>query len=480
MSLQDSPPCSLRSVEKYYPVLIVGGGIVGAGIFRDLSLHGVSCLLVDKKDFSSQTSQASSKILHGGIRYLETMDFSLVREACGEKKHWLSQVPHLCQERAFHLPVFRDSLRPLWKIKMGLTLYDALAPAGSRRHSLSNAEETLEHLPGLRRDGLRGAGVYYDAVVDDIKLTLEVIYDALEEGGAEAMNHVALQELTKERGGDYRALLRDELTGDEEVVRTSSVVFATGPFTDQLLHRLGIVPWQPRLLPSKGIHLWMERERFPLEYPVLLTPRDGRVVFAIPKAEKVLVGTTETAPEGNFFDIQANEGEIAYLLENINHFFPRYSLDRKAVADTFAGIRPLVKGDSEDRHKTAREHKVFRPDQDIYVVIGGKYTTFRVMGREITRSICLREGIPYNSDTSSRPLRRRSVVVGEDVPTVDDVRTVLKTEKVRTLEDLVKRRLGISKRSFWRGKIPFDEFFTPLMPELKASLDTSSLDWDRF
>ena len=472
-------PSPLKGVEPSYPVLVVGGGIVGAGIFRDLSLHGVSCLLVDKKDFSSQTSQSSSKILHGGIRYLETMDFGLVREACGEKRHWLSRAPHLCQERAFHLPVFEDSLRPLWKIKMGLVLYDMLSLGSSQRHSLVSADEAMGRISGLRQDGLRGAGIYYDAVVDDIKLTLEVIYDALEEPGSEAINHVALQELEKEKRGGYRALLRDELTGEEKIVRATSVIFATGPFTDQLLQRLKIVPWEPRLLPSKGIHLWMEREHFPLEHPVLLTPRDKRVIFAIPKEDKVLVGTTETAPEQEFFDIQANESEITYLLRNVAHFFPQYSLGREAIVDTFAGIRPLVKGHSDDRHKTTREHNVFRPERDMYVVVGGKYTTFRLMGQEITRSICLRENVPYNSGRSENPLRRQSVVVGK-APSAKDIRTILKTERVRTLEDLIKRRLGVPRRSFWRSSVPFDDFFAPLMPELERHLHCSSFNWERF
>ena len=472
----------LSDIEKHYSVLIVGGGIVGVGIFRDLSLHRVSCLLIDKKDFSSQTSQASSKILHGGIRYLENMDLSLVWEASREKRHWIERAPHLCREIPFYLPIFRDSLRPLWKIKAGLALYDILSPGSDSGHEIIGAEETTRRIPCLQREGLRGAGVYHDAVVDDVKLALEVLYDGLLEDCGQAINHIELRNLETNSAETYRAFLRDTLTGEERVVEADNVVFATGPFTDQLLQNLKIISWRPKLLPSQGSHLWIEREALPLDHPVLLTPRDGRVLFAIPKSDKILVGTTETVPAKNFFDVKAGEDEIDYLLDNIEQFFPDSMVGRRGIVGTFAGIRPLVKGNSEDRHKTARQHKVFRPHANVYVVLGGKYTTFRIMGREVSRDICLKNRISYNSDLSKEALRRHSVVgTSMSFPlTPQHIRTILKTEKVRTLEDLIKRRLGIANRSFWREKVSFEDFFAPLMPELKRCLDPSSLDWDGF
>ena len=472
----------LSRVEKYYPTLIVGGGIVGAGIFRDLSLHGISCLLIDKKDFSSQTSQSSSKILHGGIRYLENMDFGLVREASREKKHWITRAPHLCHERPFYLPVFRDSLRPLWKVRMGLSLYRTFSGEENPGSSFMGVEEVLEHVPHLRREGLRGAGIYYDAVVDDVKLTLEVIYDGLFEHCGEAINYVELKDLERGEKGTYRAFLRDTLTGEEGMVEAAHIIFATGPFTDQLLPSLKAINWRPKLLPSQGIHLWLEREALPLKHPVLLTPKDGRVLFAIPKGDKILVGTTETVPEKNFFDIRASEEDIRYLLENIRQFFPGSSVARDMVADTFGGVRPLVKGDTENRHTTERQHKIFRPHRNVYVVLGGKYTTFRIMGQEISRDICLKSRISYNSELSKNALRRRSVVSTSSSfsLTREHIRKIVKTEKVRTLEDLIKRRLGIPNRRFWREKVSFEDFFIPLMPELRQYLAPSSLDLSQF
>ena len=337
--------------------------------------------------------------------------------------------------------------------------------------------------PICAREGLCGVGVYYDGVVDDVKLALEVIYDGLLEERSEAINYLELADMERDEGGGYRAFLRDSLNGREKEVRASSVVFATGPFTDQLLKNINIFSWQPKLLPSQGSHLWVEREYLPLEHPVLLTPRDGRVVFAIPKGDKVLVGTTDTVPQGSFFDLQAGEDEIDYLLARLGEFFPHASIDRSAIAGTFAGIRPLVKGDSGiDRHRTDRQHKIFRPDANAYVVLGGKYTTFRIMGQEVSRNICLKNDITYNSNLSTQSLRRQSVVVSTSSfsLTADHIRTIVKTEKVRTLEDLIKRRLGVPSHSFWREKVSLEDFFAPLMPELRESLEPSSLDLSRF
>ena len=180
----------LDSISDSYDVAIIGGGIVGAGIFRDLSLHGAKCLLVDKNDFTSQTSQNSSKMLHGGIRYLENLDFELVWEALHEKNLWLRIAPHLCFEKDFHFPVYKDSPKPLWMVRIGLMLYDFLSNFLNKPHSILSPKELHDKFPTLNREKLKGIGVYHDVVVDDAKLTLEVIYDALLEKKGSAINYV--------------------------------------------------------------------------------------------------------------------------------------------------------------------------------------------------------------------------------------------------------------------------------------------------
>ena len=181
-------PSPLLTIPHKTKVLIVGGGIVGAGVFRDLSLHGIDSIIIDKKDFSSQTSQSSSKMLHGGIRYLENFDFSLVWEALHEKNLWLKTAPHLCRDSSFYLPAFKESKRPLWMLKIGLFLYDFLSGFQNSPHEILNKEKTIKNRPLLNSKNLKGSGLYYDGLMDDIKITLEVIYDGLKSPNARAMN----------------------------------------------------------------------------------------------------------------------------------------------------------------------------------------------------------------------------------------------------------------------------------------------------
>ena len=176
MDIKDS--IDLNKLSNNFDVAVIGGGIVGAGIIRDLALHGINAILIDKKDFSSQTSSKSSKMLHGGIRYLENYDFDLVFEALQEKNFWLKSTPHLCYESKFYLPIFKDSIRPLWMIKLGLFLYDALSLFTQSPHQLLNKQQTLKELPSLHNSNLKGSGIYHDAVVDDYRMTIEILVDA--------------------------------------------------------------------------------------------------------------------------------------------------------------------------------------------------------------------------------------------------------------------------------------------------------------
>lgn len=433
----------LSQIKSHYEVLIVGGGIVGAGIFRDLALHGIEALLIDAKDFSSQTSRSSSKMLHGGIRYLENMDFNLVWEALHEKNLWLKLAPHLCFESPFYLPIFSDSLRPTWMIRTGLFLYDLLSEFKNSPHSYLNPQQSLKNLPLLKSAGLKGCGVYHDAIVDDLKLTLEVIFDGNIEPQVDAINHVALKDFNVS-GECIDAWLEDQLTGECKKVRAKEVVFATGPFTDKLLRKSTPLQWTDKMIPSKGSHLWIDRQKFPIEAPVVLTPNDGRVIFVIPQDKRVLVGTTEEKVDGNFFDIHPSQKEIDYLLTNANEFFPGLSLRQDSIIGRFSGIRPLVKeSDQQGAGKTAREHKYFQPLSNVHVLIGGKYTTFRVMASEVAQVICEKLARTYSAHKSERSLRQKSLVlpfVGQKIPPLEEVRDYLyHYELARSEDDFLTR-----------------------------------------
>lgn len=431
---------------KHFEVVIVGGGINGCGLIRDLALNGVSTLLLDRGDFSSQTSQGSSKMLHGGIRYLENFDFGLVQEALEEKNLWLKLTPHLCFERDFYLPLYKYSKYRPFMLKTGLFIYDFLSHFQNRPHDMLTPEETVEKIPSLAKDGLLGAGKYYDGVVDDAKLSLECLYDALLEPCASALSYHEVTKTLKVADG-YEVTYRSVFTGETETVKAKLVVFTTGPFTDRLLPKLGI-PWKPQMALSKGIHLWLKKDTIRAKGSVVLTTKDGRVVFVIPQRDSVLVGTTETPVEEEIFNIQATKKDIDYLLSVLRQYFPHSELTEDSIISTFAGVRPLVReeGSHESLGKVSRFHKIFRPDHFTYVLLGGKYTTFRRMTQELAQEIVPRLGKRYQPNLTLNPIRQISLMptFGEKpVLTMEMVKEIIRREKVTTFEDLIKRRLSL-------------------------------------
>ncbi len=442
---KNSEKSQLKNLPSHLPVLIVGGGIAGAGVFRDLSLHNIPCALIDKKDFTSQTSQSSSKMLHGGIRYLENMDFALVWEALHEKNLWLKLTPHLAYPEKFYLPVYKSSLRPLWMVRIGLFLYDALSSFQNLPHEVASVKETLERFPTLKKEGLTGAGVYSDAVVEDAKLTLECIYDGLVSKNSYACNHTSFTNCVKE-GDIYRVFIKDELSGLEREITCDHLVFTTGPFTDVLLKGLDLFPWIPKLMLSRGSHLWFQNDMLKAKGPMVLTPKDGRVIFVIPQNEKTLVGTTEVPGEPNFDQMPSDE-EVTYLLNNLKDFFPNADISEEYILGKFAGVRPLVKEDpNATLGKVARDHKVYQPESNIFILLGGKYTTFRIMAKDVVKPLVHKMKLPYRDDLSLQPLRRVSHVIPwhEIKLTKELIQNIIEDEFPKTEEDLIYRRMGLN------------------------------------
>ena len=429
-----------------FEVVIVGGGINGCGLFRDLAINGVKTLLIEKGDYSSQTSEGSSKMLHGGIRYLENFDFGLVQEALEEKNLWLKLTPHLCFEREFYLPLYNYSKYAPWMLKMGLFLYDFLSHFQNRPHAMLNSKQTLKVIPSLDPAGLSGAGKYFDGVVDDAKLSLECLYDGLLEPNAHARSYAEVLK-TQEIPGGYEVSFKSRFESKIKTVRTKFVVFLTGPFTDDLLPKLGI-PWTPQLVPSKGIHLWLKAGSIEARGSVVLTTKDNRVVFVIPQRDSILVGTTETPVKEEIFDIKANDQEIDYLLGVLKQYFPQSSLGRDSIISTFAAVRPLAREEASGGNlgKVSRHHKIFRPTSHSYVMIGGKYTTFRRMCQELAREIVPRLDKRYLPNLTLNPLRQPSIVptFGEKPQmSIELMKKIIATEEVTTFEDLIKRRLSM-------------------------------------
>ncbi len=435
----------LTPEQQVYDIIIIGGGIVGAGLFREQALHGVKSLILEQADFNSQTSQGSSKMLHGGIRYLENMDFGLVFEALKEKNLWLKLTPHLTKEIPFHLPVYKESKWPVFFLRIGLFIYDLLSFFKNSPHKIFNKKQCLKRLHGLKQENLKGCGLYYDGVVDDAKLGLECIYDGLNNPNCNALNYKKVTNIQNVADKDYIVSYQDMLTGEQSTASSKFVIFATGPFTDQVMSDLNI-PWQPVVLPSKGTHLWIKEDALPIKEAMVLQTKDGRIIFVIPQRNAILVGTTEIplGKDEKILNIKPSAAEIQYLLTVLNEYFPNANVSEQHIISSFAAVRPLIRS-RESSAKTSRHHKIFNPQNNMYVLVGGKYTTFRKMAEDLNKIIFKKMGIKHNPKLTLKTLKTTSIVTNPFNQKVskEDIEQILKNEHVKTREDLLNRRLSL-------------------------------------
>lgn len=379
--MHDRPRLLEELTSKTFDILIIGGGITGAGIARDAAMRGLSVALVEKGDFASGTSSRSSRLIHGGVRYLEHGHLHLVFEASAERRRLLRIAPHLVHPLAFTWPVYRGQRLPLWKLRAGLALYDLLSLFRNvGRHARLDASAVLESEPALRSSELRGGVRYFDAATDDARLTLANILDA-RRVGATVLNHVTFTGAQEAMGGVRLARVEDALTGNRAEVRALAFVNATGPWSDAV-HQLVEPDTMPRVRGSKGAHIAVPRVRIGNQGAVtMIHPRDGRVMFTLPASTHSIIGTTDTFTTASPDEVRANEADVAYLLEGANAFFPDAQLNRADVVAAWAGIRPLLPT-SGSSVAASREHLI-QNHRGTVTITGGKLTTYRVMATQV-------------------------------------------------------------------------------------------------
>ncbi len=364
-------------------LLVVGGGITGAGIARDAAMRGYSVALIDKGDFASGTSSKSSKLVHGGIRYLELFQFGLVFEASRERRTLLQIAPNLVHPLPFIFPVYRDARWAPWMIDAGLWMYDALALFRNvGRHHMLSTRGVGEKTRGIDTRNIAGGAFYFDAQVDDARLTLETIR-AASTYDARIANYIQVDSLIKANGRVVGVNAHDAINGDQVAIHARVVVNATGPWTDALLQMDD--PRAPRrLLPTKGAHLLVPRERIGTENAVTFPSfMDSRIMFLIPWGNFTIIGTTETDYDGDYDRVHADAEDVEYILSATNHAFPLAKLTKADVISTYAGLRPLVKAGDKDAHSTSREHSIWVNESGLVTITGGKLTTYRAMAEQL-------------------------------------------------------------------------------------------------
>ncbi|MGH7588667.1 MAG: glycerol-3-phosphate dehydrogenase/oxidase [Gemmatimonadota bacterium] len=367
-----------RLERTAWDVVVVGGGVTGAGVARDAALRGLSVALVEAGDWASGTSSRTTKFAHGGLRYLEHLDLDLVRTGLAERSVLLSIAPHLARPVPFLIPAVGGNL-PLWKMRAGLALYDALA-AGARlgRHRILDAGRARAHEPLLSADGLEGAGLYGDCLIRDARLVIETVADA-RRAGAVAANRLAVRDVERWDQG-WLGEVEDHLDGSRFTLRGTVWVSATGPWSDRL-RRLAAPGCSPLLEPTKGIHVVVSNAALPIREPTALPAADGRLVFAVPEGNWTYVGTTDTRDDGDVDDLAAPESDVRYLLSVLLSALD-VDLDVADVAGAWAGWRPLVQTGERDPGAIPRDEAIEETAGGFLTVAGGKLTTYRRMAEE--------------------------------------------------------------------------------------------------
>jgi glycerol-3-phosphate dehydrogenase len=372
--------------EASYDLVVIGGGITGVGIARDAALRGLSVALFEKNDYASGTSSKSSKMIHGGLSYIEQGEIGLVFESVSERRVQTRVAPHLVRPLPFLIPIYKG-VRPGFEImNVGLWIYDSLALFRSPRlhKTFRGTKAALALEPQLRPEGLRGALEYYDCATDDARLVLENAIDATALGAA---MHTYTEVLRFERGEAGRitgVVVRDRLQDRTWTVGCRAAVLAAGAWTDEAIRRFEIPIERPLLRRTKGVHVVLPRERLPLHRAItLISPVDGRVMFALPWRERTVLGTTDTDFTGTADEVAADAADVQYLCDSGNGYFPGANLTPADVIATWAGLRPLIAAPANvDESDVSREHEVFTRPEGIVIIAGGKLTTYRRMARQ--------------------------------------------------------------------------------------------------
>jgi glycerol-3-phosphate dehydrogenase len=429
-----------------FDVLVIGGGITGAGVARDAAMRGLRTALLERNDFASGTSSRSSRLIHGGLRYLEHGWLHLVFESSRERRTLMRIAPHLVKPLAFTWPVYDEARVPLWKLGAGLMVYDALALfrnlGGNHRRLLP--DEVLELEPAIRRERLRGGARYFDASTNDIRLTLANVQSAAD-AGATVLNHAEVRMLRRAGSHVTGAHAVDHITGKEVDITARAVVNASGPWSDSI-RRMADPHATTALRGTKGVHIAVPRERVGnRDALTILSAIDGRVMFVLPAGAFTLIGTTDTDYAGPIDEVRATHADVDYLIRSANEYFPAAQLQTPDVVAAWAGIRPLVAGGGATPGSTSREHSISWTSPGLLSVTGGKLTTYRSMASSVVDHVVRALGM----SARSAPTHQVALPGGDMRSVEEEVHLAGATIAVEPLAEHLVRMHGTAWRDVW-------------------------------
>lgn len=379
--------------DTTYDLIVIGGGITGAGVAREGAMRGLKVALIEMQDFAAGTSSRSSKLAHGGIRYLGLGEMGLVKEATRERNWLRVNLPHLVRPIPFLFVNWEGGKYKKRDIKAAVKLYDFLSDKGSefknfKQHQIYSKEEVLDLEPQIKEEGNQGGAVYYDNNVDDARLTIETLKEAIARG-ADIISYCEVKDYTKEDGNITGVKCLDLENNYEFEVKGTQVVNATGIWTDELLKNYPDDVPKPLIRPTKGVHLQYRREDVGNKMATIINSIDDeRAFFVLPREDFTIIGTTDTDYEGDLADPFCNKDDADYLVRSVKHYFPNAELDyEENLLSTYAGIRPLVKEKGKSESDISRKHIIFFSQDGLITIAGGKLTTFRQMAEDLFNEI---------------------------------------------------------------------------------------------
>lgn len=368
--------------ENKFDLLVIGGGITGAGIALDATTRGLNTAVLEMQDFAAGTSSRSTKLVHGGLRYLKQLDVKVVAEVGKERAIVYENGPHVTTPEWMLLPFHQGGTFGSFTTSIGLRVYDFLAGVKkSERRKMFSKEETLRREPLIKKQGLKGGGYYVEYRTDDARLTIEVMKAAVEKG-ATALNYSKVEELIYENGQITGVVVKDQLSGEQYKVFAAKIINATGPWVDSIREKDGSKKGKSLIL-SKGVHIVIDQSRFPLKQAVYFDTPDKRMVFAIPRNGKTYVGTTDTFYDEDKANPKMTQSDMDYLINAINFMFPDVKVKPEDVESSWAGIRPLIHEEGKGPSEISRKDEIWESQSGLITIAGGKLTGYRKMAETI-------------------------------------------------------------------------------------------------
>jgi glycerol-3-phosphate dehydrogenase len=375
--------------SKKFDIVVIGGGITGAGIALDAASRGLSVALIEKSDFASGTSSRSTKLVHGGLRYLEHLEFRIVSQVGKERETVYSNAPHIVIPEKMLLPIIKDGKLGMFTSSLALQLYDYLAGVKeSERRKMLSVEQTLKKEPLLANPELIGGALYYEYKTDDSRLVIEALKKSIEYETV-ALNYLEADDFIYEDDIVKGVKVIDKITGDQFEIKGEHIVNAAGVWTDQLRKKDGSL-FGKRLHLTKGVHIVVSKKDFNLNHAIYFDVGDGRMVFAIPRFDVVYIGTTDTDYYENPDNVKATEEDIVYLIKAINKVSPLANIKREHIESVWAGLRPLVHEDGKSPSELSRKDEIFLSESGLISIAGGKLTGYRLMAKKVVNKILKR------------------------------------------------------------------------------------------